>query len=120
LNLVKEIMGDTFNVNQAGAVGRYARSDNNNFFQSEQKKQTLTEAAEEIQKLLKQLNQTNPTATEPEQIARVNEAIKPELKQRAIAALKEGSETAIDEFVLENKYLKVVKAIVKGWLQGNM
>jgi methylthioribose-1-phosphate isomerase len=75
---------------------------------SQEQKQTLTEAAEEIQKLLKQLNQTNPTATEPEQIARVNEAIKPELKQRAIAALKEGSETAIDEFVLENKYLKVL------------
>jgi CHASE3 domain sensor protein len=112
-------MGDTYNVNQAGAVGRNARSDNNNFFQYEPKKQTLAEAADEIQKLLKQLQENNPTATEPEQIARVNEAIKPDLKQRAIAALRDGSETAIDEFVLENKYLKVVKAIVKGWLQGN-
>ena len=87
---------------------------------SQEQKQTLTEAAAEIQRLLDQLNQTNPTATESEQIARVNEAIKLDIKQRAIAALKEGSETAIDEFVLENKYLKVVKAIVKGWLQGNM
>ncbi len=27
--------------------------------------------------------------------------------------------TAIEEFLLENKYLKVGKAIVKGWLQPN-
>jgi len=93
---------------------------NSQHIYSPQQKQTLSEAAVEIQNLLKQLEEKNPTATEPEQIARVNKAIKPELKQRAIAALKEGSETAIDEFVLENKYLKVVKAIVKGWLQGNM
>ncbi|HAX79118.1 MAG TPA: hypothetical protein DCY88_25650 [Cyanobacteria bacterium UBA11372] len=68
---------------------------------------------------MKQLEEKNPEATETEQIDHVNAATKPDLKQRAIAALKDGSETAIDEFVLENKYLKVVKAIVKGWLQGN-
>jgi hypothetical protein len=49
--------GDVYNVGQAAAVGRYARSDNNTFIQSEQK-QTLAEAAKEIQSLLKQLEQT--------------------------------------------------------------
>ncbi len=84
-----------------------------------QKHQTLAEAAAEIQRLLKQLEETNPTATEPEQVAYINIATKQDLKQRAVAALKSGGEAAIDEFVLENKYLKVVKAVVKGWLQPN-
>jgi len=39
------------------------------------------------------------------------------IKEFAIAALKEAGDTAIDEFILENKYLKVVKVVVKGWLQ---
>jgi hypothetical protein len=83
---------------------------------TEQKK-TIAEAVSEVERLLRQLEETNPAATEPEQLAYVNIAAKPDLRQRAIAALKEGGETAIDEFVLENKYLKVVKAVIKGWLQ---
>jgi serine/threonine protein kinase len=84
-----------------------------------EEKQTLAEAAAEIQRLLKQLEETNPTATEPEQVTYINLATKPDFKQRTIAALKAAGETAIDEFFLENKYLKVGKAIVKGWLQPN-
>jgi hypothetical protein len=68
---------------------------------------------------LKQLEENNPTATEAEQVTYINIATKPDLKKRAIAALKEGGDTAIDEFILENKYLKVVKAVVKGWIQPN-
>ncbi|MEH1897919.1 MAG: hypothetical protein V7K94_21980 [Nostoc sp.] len=82
-------------------------------------KKTLVEAATEIQELLKKLEENNPTATEPEQVAYINIATKSDLKKRAIAALKEGGDTAIDEFILENKYLKVVKAVVKGWLQSS-
>lgn len=80
-------------------------------------RKTIAETAAEIQELLKQLEQSNPTATEPEQVTYINIATKPDLKKRAIAALKEGGETAIDEFILENKYLKIVKAVLKGWLQ---
>lgn len=80
------------------------------------KKQTLAEAAAEIQRLLKQLEETNPNATESEQIAYVNIATKSDLRQRTVAALREGGETAIDELILENKYLKIAKAVVKGWL----
>jgi hypothetical protein len=106
----------SFNAAVIGATGKNEGVININI--SEQK-QTLAEAAAEIQRLLKQLEETNPTATEPEQVAYVNVGTKPELKQRAVAALKAGGETAIDEFFLENKYLKVGKAIVKGWLQPN-
>ena len=83
-----------------------------------QEKQTLAEAAE-IQRLLQQLEETNPSANETEQIAYVNLATKPDLKQRAIAALKAGGDTAIDKFLLENKYLKVTKAVIQGWLKPN-
>jgi hypothetical protein len=79
--------------------------------------QPLADAVAEIQRLLQQLENTNPTATEHEQLVYVDVAIEPTLKQRSIAALKDGGETAIDEFVLENKYLKVIKAIAKGWLK---
>jgi uncharacterized protein YjbI with pentapeptide repeats len=75
----------------------------------------LVEAVKEIQELLKQLEQSNPTATEIQKIDYLNIAIKPEIKQRVISALQEGGEAVIDEFVLDNKYLKVVKALLKGW-----
>jgi uncharacterized protein YjbI with pentapeptide repeats len=84
-----------------------------------ERQKTLSESAAEIQRLLKQLEDANPSATEPEQIAYVNLATKPDLKKRAIGALKEGGEAAIEEFFLENKFLKVGKAVVKGWLQGS-
>lgn len=110
--------GDSYNVGQAGAVGRYARSDGNTFIQSEQK-QTLAKAAEEIQKLLMQLEQINSSATQSEMIAYVNDETTPSLKRRTSSALKACGEAAIDEFVLKNKFLKVIKATVKGWLEAD-
>jgi hypothetical protein len=76
----------------------------------------LNEAATEIQRLLKQLEETNPTTDEAEKIAYINIATKPGLKQRVIAALRSTGETAIDELVLEDKYLNVGKAVLKGWI----
>ena len=119
---------NTFNNNQQGAnissqvvsqlndhASQQINQNNYNYASSE--KQTLAEAAAEIQRLLQQLEETNPSANETEQITYVNLATKPDLKQRAIAALKAGGDTAIDEFLLENKYLKVTKAIIQAWLQ---
>ncbi len=83
-----------------------------------EQKQTLSEAAEEIQKLLKQLEQTNPTATEDQQIVYINDETTPKFKERVVGALQATGESVIDEFVLENKYLKVFKAAVKGWLKS--
>ncbi len=73
------------------------------------------EAADEIQKLLKQLEKSNPTATVEQQQAYVDAAISPTLKQRCVGALKSGGEVAIEEF-LDNPYVNVGKAVVKGWM----
>lgn len=75
---------------------------------SEQQK-TLAESAAEIQRLLKQLEETNPSATEPEQIAYVNLATKPDLRKRAVSALKEGGEVAIEEFFWTTNILRLAK-----------
>ena len=115
----KEILmeGDTYNVSgQAGAVGKYARSEQNQFYQSGQS-QTLAEAASEIQKLLKQLERNNPMATEAEKIAHVSDETSAGFKRRVISALQSGSEAAIEEF-LDNPYVNVGKAVVKGWIKS--
>ena len=112
-------MSNTSNYNnhgQVGAMGENARSDNNTFVQQSEQKQTLSDAAKAIQELLKQLEQTNPTATEAEKIAHVNDETTPSLKRRAVGALQAGGEAAIEEF-LDNPYVNVGKAIVKGWIK---
>ncbi|MFB2896422.1 hypothetical protein ACE1CI_26220 [Aerosakkonemataceae cyanobacterium BLCC-F50] len=83
---------------------------------SVEQKQTLTEAAKEIQKLLKQLEANNPTATEGEKIAYVNDETSPGFKLRVVGALTAGGEAAIEEF-LDNPYVNIGKAIVKGWIK---
>jgi hypothetical protein len=82
--------------------------------------QPLNEAVTEIQRLLKQLEETNPTTDEAEKIAYINIATKPGLKQRVIATLRSGGETAIDRLVLEDKYLNVGKAVLKGWISQKL
>ncbi|MEJ6486500.1 hypothetical protein N0Y54_35455 [Nostoc punctiforme UO1] len=103
--------------NFANQVSGNARQQANQHIHLSESKKTLAEAAEEIQQLLKQLEQTNPTATELEKVAYVNDETTPSFKRRVAGALQASGETAIDEFILENKYLKVVKAAIKGWLQ---
>lgn len=77
-------------------------------------KQDLAETAAAIQRLLKQLEETNPSATEAEQTAFVSAAIPPTLKQRAVGALQAGGQTALEEF-LDNPYVNVALSIVEGW-----
>lgn len=112
------IMGDKFENINAPIVNR---SEVNNSFNKNlsEDKRTLVEAATEIQQLLKQLEESNPNATEIEQIAYLEDETTPSFKRRVSGALKAGGESAIDEFILENKYLKVFKAVCKGWLQPN-
>jgi hypothetical protein len=105
--------------NFANQVQDNAHQQINRYNYASPEKQTLAEAANEIQRLLKQLEETNPTATEIEQVTYVSVAVKSDIRQRAVAALKAGCETAIDEFFLENKYLKVGKAVIKAWLKPN-
>ena len=103
--------------NFANKVSGNARQQANQHIHLSESRKTLAEAAEEIQKLLKQLEQTDPTATELEKVAYVNDETTPSFKRRVAGALQESGETAIDEFILENKYLKVIKSAIKGWLQ---
>jgi hypothetical protein len=105
------------NYGSAGAMGEHARSDGNTIIINSEQKQNLAKDAAEILNLLKSLEQTNPTAIETEQVAYVNDETTPNFKRRVTGALQASGETAIDEFILENKYLKVAKAAVKGWLQ---
>ncbi|MGI2907497.1 hypothetical protein [Tolypothrix sp. VBCCA 56010] len=87
---------------------------NQHIYQAERK--TLSEAAKEIQKLLEQLDKFHPDATEIEKIAYVNDETTPSFKRRIVGALGAGGEAAIEEF-LDNSYLNIGKAIIKGWIK---
>ena len=78
------------------------------------KKQNLADAALEIQHLLKQLEATNPTATEAEQKAFVTAAIPLTLRQRAVSALQSGGKAVVEE-LLDNPYVNVAIAVIEGW-----
>jgi hypothetical protein len=119
LNIQSLIMGSNYHVqnNNAGAVGDGAHADGNTIIINSEQKQNLAKDAAEILNLLKSLEQTNPTAIETEQVAYVNDETTPNFKRRVAGAIQASGETAIDEFILENKYLKVAKSAVKGWLQ---
>ena len=77
-------------------------------------KQTLAEAAAEIQNLLKQLESNNPTATDAEKEAFVTASIPPSNRQRFIAALQAGGKKALKE-LLDNPSANIGVAIVEGW-----
>ncbi|MFM6075546.1 MAG: hypothetical protein ACKPDM_24190 [Dolichospermum sp.] len=77
-------------------------------------RQTLAEAAAEIQKLLKQLESTNPNTTEQEKIDYVDDETTPSFKRRAVNAIKAGGQAVIEE-VFDNPYINVGIAILNGW-----
>ncbi|MEO0455954.1 MAG: pentapeptide repeat-containing protein [Cyanobacteria bacterium P01_A01_bin.114] len=77
-------------------------------------RQSLADAAAQIQQLLRQLATTNPAATEVDQKAFVTAALPPNAKQRLIKALKQGGKTALSE-LLDNVYVNVAVAAIEGW-----
>jgi uncharacterized protein YjbI with pentapeptide repeats len=80
-----------------------------------EQRQTLAEAAAEIQQLLKQLEQTNPTATEAEQKDYLTTKIIPSTKrQRFVNALQEGGKELFKE-LMDNIYVNVAIAAIEGW-----
>ncbi|WP_017317449.1 type 2 periplasmic-binding domain-containing protein [Mastigocladopsis repens] len=79
--------------------------------------QDLAQAAARIQELLKQLEKTNPTATQEDKQAFINLAIPQEEKSRVVRALQAGGEKALEKF-LNNPYVDVTMAIVKEWQKG--
>jgi hypothetical protein len=92
---------------------------NGDLNQGSERKQTLAEAAYEIQQLLMQLEKSQPAATEAEKVAYVNDETPANLKSRVVNALKAGGESAI-EIILDNSlYGNVARAIVEGWIYSS-
>lgn len=116
---------NTYNLNQAKFGGGFAGTggtQTGGTFNDYSSKQKLSEAAGEIQKLLKQLELSNPTTTEIDKVtvaAKAAEEIKknPMLKDRAIAALKSGGTEAFKEAV-DHPLVNILVAIIEGWMQG--
>ncbi|NEQ04746.1 MAG: hypothetical protein F6K37_01690 [Moorea sp. SIO4E2] len=114
-----EISGNNF-----GAVGSLTGDNsgtftgNQNIYQS-QKKQTLTEAAAEIQQLLEQLSQAYPTTTTAEKMTVVMEVAdrienNPTLKSRVVGALKSGGTEAFKE-AIDHPLVNILVATIEGW-----
>jgi len=92
---------------------------NNHYYAAPEQKQSLTEAAVEIQELLNQLSQTYPSTTLPEQMVVATKAMeeiekKPQLKQRVIGALQSGGVEALRELI-DNPVVNVLLAVLEGW-----
>ncbi|OKH31742.1 hypothetical protein NIES2101_41310 [Calothrix sp. HK-06] len=84
-----------------------------------EQKQNLAQAAAEIQQLLTQLEQTNPTTTSAQKMAVVAQAVdqiekNPTLKARVVGALKSGGAEALKE-ALDHPLVNVFIAAVEGW-----
>jgi hypothetical protein len=94
-----------------GVVGKV--EGNQNIFVSEHQ-QTLSEAAQEIQQLLTQLEVSNPTASEIQKVDFLTMGIAHNSKVRFVNALNAGWKEAIRE-MLDNKFLNVAIAALEGW-----
>ncbi len=102
--------------NMANTLKDNARQQANQYIHLSKEKKTLAEAANEIQLLLNKLEQNNPTATEAEKVAYINDETTPSFKRRVVSAMQAGGEAAIEEF-LDNSYVNIGKAIIKGWVK---
>jgi uncharacterized protein YjbI with pentapeptide repeats len=100
--------------NAAADVKGDQKSIQHNYNYTPEQRQTIAEAAAEIQRLLKQLEQTNPTATEFEQKAFLTDAILPTKRQRFVKALQEGGKELFKE-LMDNIYVNVAIATIEGW-----
>ena len=92
---------------------------NNNY--SPEKKQTLAEAAQEVQELLDQLSETYPTTTVAEKSAFATKAIeeiekKPDVKGKVIKALKAGGVAALMELT-NNPVVKILTPMLESLLE---
>ncbi len=117
-----------FNLSNASIIGGYSETVRaeqldgtiNNY--PPEKRQTLVEAAAEIQQLLQQLEQTYPTNTALEKQVVVTEAIRqiennPTLKARVMAALKAGGVEALKQLA-DNPLIYILLAALERWQEG--
>ncbi len=92
-----------------------------------EQKQNLAEAAAEIQQLLEQLAQTNPTIVQAKNQNVVVEAIEqeiksnPNIKARLLSALKAGGTEALKqalEAIFENPLVSIPVETIKGFIEA--
>ena len=86
--------------------------------QGVEKRQSLAEAAAEIQQLLMQLERSNPTATDAEKVAYVNDETPPALKSRMTNAVKAGSKAVVETMLDNSVYGNVIRTVVQGWVSS--
>jgi uncharacterized protein YjbI with pentapeptide repeats len=123
-------MSETFNIDLRGAnVTNYANKLQDNARQqailhnyAPEQRQTLVEAAAEIQQLLEQLSQTYPATTQTEKMALVTKAVEaieknPTLKARVMGALKAGGVETLKELI-DNPLVNVLLAALEGWQEA--
>jgi len=100
--------------NAAADVKGDQKSIQHNYNYTPEQRQTIAEAAAEIQQLLKQLEQTNPSATEAEQKAFLTKEILQPKRQKFVKALQEGGKELFKE-LMDNIYVNVAIATIEGW-----
>lgn len=83
--------------------------------QASKKRQTLAEAAAEIQQLLTQLEKSNPTATDAEKVAYVEQETSPALKARISEVLKTGSNVWLDAMLDIYPGSNIARAVIAEW-----
>ncbi|NET76909.1 MULTISPECIES: hypothetical protein [Okeania] len=88
---------------------------------NEDQSKSLAETAAEIQELLKQLEQSNPTKTTAGQMTVATQAIEiiesnPTLKQRVVGTLKSAGTEALKE-ALDHPVANILVAGFEGWMK---
>lgn len=86
---------------------------------TQKQEQNIAQAAAQIQQLIQQLEQTNPTTTTSERMTVVAKAVdeiekSPNLKALVIGALKSGSKEALKEAV-DHPLVNILMASIEGW-----
>ena len=102
---------------QMSAGSNYIENIEGNYIQGnnyEGDRQALAKSAKEIQDLLKQLEQNNPSATETEQENFVNTNVKATTKTKLVSAAKEGGVAIIEE-IFDSPYVRIAKSVIDGW-----
>ena len=97
--------------------GNYNEKIEGNYIQGNyysENRQTLVESAKEIQDLLRQLEQSNPIATDVQQEFFVNEKLNPTTRDRLLSAVKECGSSILEEF-FDSSYIKIAKSLIDGW-----
>ncbi|MBD2774827.1 pentapeptide repeat-containing protein [Iningainema tapete] len=115
-----EKMSEGSNYNFHGPVGNVGdkvlgnQQNNQNITYVSEQKQTLDQAAKEIQKLLDQLESNNPRATDEEKKAYLSASISKPKRERIVSALQAAGREALKES-LDNPYFNVALAAIEDW-----